>query len=478
MMERRDFLKLAGLATVGMSLFGCGGAELTQAELLGRLDLTCVPGTGIVLIIGSGFAGLAAARQLHDAGYQVTVLEARHRIGGRVWTRHDLGFGLDMGASWIHGVDGNPITKLAEANEVSLTIPTNSLSVRVYDQDGSAYSLIELGRDYLRNDSDNAALDEVIDTLTADQSLYDSLTDADVLVGLSPRRRRLQNFMYYGNFHQSYSQSPTELGSFGSWEGAGWEGEEHWVDGGLGQIVDTLAKGLTIQQNHIVEAIDYSQAGKVVVHTTQGVYEAERCIVTVPLGVLKKEAIAFTPVLPTAIQTGIERIVFGRFFKLGITFPSVFWDENVHAIGSIGKETDDYGAGEHVVFFNLWPLLGERGLVMFAGTDFAEVLEKMTLAEATAVAMGRLRLIYGNDIPEPEQAIATDWIQSPFTGGSYSNLGVGASSEDRLAFHAMLNGQLTFAGEHTSVDHSSTIHGAYISGLKAAKRVCDSFSGG
>lgn len=459
---------------MGMTLVGCGGSELTAAERLQRLDLACPTGDGTVLVIGSGFAGLAAARQLQDMGYQVTILEARDRIGGRVWTRNDLGFGLDMGASWIHGVDGNPITNLADANGVSLTIPTNSISVRVYDLDGSPYNLFELGRDYLRYGNDGSRLDEAIDDLTADQSIYDVLKDIDVLGDLPERRRRLQNFIYYGDFHQSFSSDPAEMSAFGSGEGLGWDGEEHWVEGGLSQIVEAVASGLTIKLNHIVEAIDYSQAGKVIVQTNEGVFEAERCIVTVPLGVLKKDAIAFTPALPNSIQTGIERMIFGRFYKLGMTFPEVFWDENVHTIGSIGKETDDYGAGEHVAFFNLWPLLGESGLVMFAGTDFAETLEKMPLADATAVAMERLRLIYGDDIPEPEQAMATDWIQSPFTGGSYSNLGVGASSEDRRAFHAMLNGQLTFAGEHTSVDHSSTIHGAYISGLQAAKRVCDS----
>ncbi|MEM7114666.1 MAG: FAD-dependent oxidoreductase [Chloroflexota bacterium] len=475
MMERRDFLKLAGLTAMGVTLFGCSDTEMTQAERLSQLDLACSPGSGSVLVIGSGFAGLSAARKLHDMGYQVTILEARDRIGGRVWTRNDLGFGLDMGASWIHGVDGNPITNLADANGVSLTIPTNSLSIRVYDQDGTPFNWFELGRDYWRNGNDNAAVDEVIGSLTADQPLYDTLNDASVLDGLSERRRRLQNFIYYGTFHQANSVSPTELGSMGTWLGDGWEGEEHWVEGGLGQLIEALATGLTIEKNQIVEAIDYSQAGKVAVRTNQALFEADRCIVTVPLGVLKKQTIAFTPALPTPIQTGVERLVFGRFYKLGMTFPSVFWDENFHTIGSIGKETDDYGAGEHVAFFNLQPLLGEPGLVMFAGTDFAETLEKISLSDATAVAMERLRLIYGDDIPEPEQTIASDWIQSPFTGGSYSNHGIGSGIEDRLAFQAMVNGQLTFAGEHTSPDQAATIHGAYISGLKAAKRVCDSF---
>ncbi|MBV7337446.1 FAD-dependent oxidoreductase [Chloroflexi bacterium TSY] len=156
-----------------------------------------------------------------------------------------------------------------------------------------------------------------------------------------------------------------------------------------------------------------------------------------------------------------------------MTFPSVFWDETSHMIGAIGLESDDFGAGEHVIFFNLVPKLEKPGLVMFAGGDYAQTLEQMSPAEALAVGMARLRLLYGEGIPEPEQFFVSDWGTSPYTCGAYSGLGIGATDDDMRAFESVIDKRVTFAGEHTIPEYSATIHGAYISGLKAAKRIWD-----
>ncbi len=87
-----------------------------------------------VLVLGAGMAGLGAARLLRDAGIAVTVIEARDRIGGRTHTSTlwpDLP--VDMGASWIHGTKGNPLTALAEELGLKIT-PTSYSRSRTYDE--------------------------------------------------------------------------------------------------------------------------------------------------------------------------------------------------------------------------------------------------------------------------------------------------------------------------------------------------------
>lgn len=95
-----------------------------------------------VVVIGAGIAGLAAARQLRLQGWEVVVLEGRDRVGGRLWSLRppDLkGMALDLGASWIHGVQDNPIAALAQQWQIP-TVTTDLDNSRLYDWDGRSVS--------------------------------------------------------------------------------------------------------------------------------------------------------------------------------------------------------------------------------------------------------------------------------------------------------------------------------------------------
>ena len=130
-----------------------------------------------VIVIGAGVAGLMAGLWLHNAGYSVTTLEGRDRIGGRVWTNRSLrDLPLDMGASWIHGIDGNPLTDLVQEYGIHV-VASDPDNVAYYAANGESIddqTVLEL----------EAAFDELMDEI--DQ--YRETLDDDIALGTAIRR--------------------------------------------------------------------------------------------------------------------------------------------------------------------------------------------------------------------------------------------------------------------------------------------------
>ncbi len=419
-------------------------------------------------MIGAGVSGLATARQLVDAygleaPGQVVVLESRARLGGRIWTDRSMGTPVELGANWIHGFRDNPITKLAKRFGAK-TVDTPG-SFALYDEDGTRVGDRAMARSYRRVSRAYAAVLSLADGLGADQSLARSLAEVDGSEGLEGRDARLFAYLAQSSFGSEWGASNADLSTLLGEIGSEFSGVDRLLPQGYSRIVDGLAEGLDVRLEHAVRRVE-DDGERVEVHTDRGTFEAERCVVTLPLGVLQAGTVEFRPGLPEALCEAIARIGFGQVCKLVLEFPSAFWDEE-DFLGLVDASREVAG----VEWFNLHAYSGVPILSAWTVGADARSLEGRGLEEATEEILAGLRRMYGPAIPKPTAVRRSSWIEDPNSLGAYSFPAVGSSPADYDAFLSPVRDRIFFAGEHTSAVYPSTVHGAYLSGLAAAARV-------
>jgi monoamine oxidase len=179
---------------------------------------------------------------------------------------------------------------------------------------------------------------------------------------------------------------------------------------------------------------------------------------------LKQASVKFDPPLPESKQSAIQRLGMGVLNKVYLKFSETFWDENVETISYMGDEL-----GEWNDWLSFVPFTGEPVLMAFHGGDKGFALEDLSDDEIVAGAMRTLRVMFGDDIPEPDGVLITRWGKDPFSFGAYSHISPFASGGDHDALAEPVQDVLFFAGEATSREYPSTVHGAYLSGLRAAE---------
>jgi monoamine oxidase len=188
--------------------------------------------------------------------------------------------------------------------------------------------------------------------------------------------------------------------------------------------------------------------------------------VTLPQGVLKAGYVTFSPALPEEKLRAIERMRMGILNKVYLRFPRIFWPEEPDMLGYVSERK-----GEWTEWLNIAHYTGQPVLLAFNAADYGRAIEDLTDDEIVAAAMATLRTMFGDDIPEPEAALITRWGADPYAHGSYSFMALGANPDHYDDLAAPVGGRVFFAGEATSADFAATVHGAYLSGLRAAEEI-------
>ncbi|KAK7304951.1 hypothetical protein VNO77_42847 [Canavalia gladiata] len=426
-----------------------------------------------VIVIGGGMAGIAAARALHDASFQVALLESRDRIGGRIHTDYSFGFPVDLGASWLHGVSKeNPLASVIGRLGLPLYRTSGDNSV-LYDHDLESYALFDTDGKQVPQEL-VTKVGEIFETILqeTDKIRKEFSKDMSVLRGLSIVFERKPEFRLEGLAHKVLQWYLCRMeGWFAADSDAislkGWD-QEVLLPGGHGlmvrgylPVINTLAKGLDIRLGHRVTKVVRRYNGVKVTVENGKTFVADAAIIAVPLGVLKAKRILFEPKLPDWKEAAIADLGIGLENKIILHFENVFWP-NVEFLGVVAETS--YGCS---YFLNLHKAAGRPVLVYMPSGQLAKDIEKMSDEAAANFAFTQLKKILP-DASSPIQYLVSRWGSDINSLGSYSYDAVGKPHElfERLRVPV---DNLFFAGEATSMSYPGSVHGAFSTGMMAAE---------
>jgi monoamine oxidase len=397
-----------------------------------------------VAVVGAGAAGIAAARRLADAGLRFVVLEARSRVGGRAWTvSGGDALPLDLGCGWLHSADRNPWLAIAQAAGFAIDKTPAPWST---EAGGLGFS----GDDWAEF---SAAVNRLYGRLDASVGSEPDLPAAAFLEPESRWNALLNAVISFASGAELDRLSACDVGRFVD-TGVNWRVVE-----GLGTTIANHAAGLPIALGCAVTRIDH-QGRQLRIETARGDLTARAAIVTVPSALIAEEAIRFDPPLP-------EKVAAAAGLPLGLAnkvMLALDRPETLPAEARLFGGIDRPATGS----YHLRPF-GRPLIEGYFGGELARELETAGEEAFAAFAIDEIAAQLGGDMRARLRPLAvTAWAGDPFARGSYS-YGRPGQADQRAVLARPVDGRLFFAGEACSRESFSTAHGAYETGVDAAK---------
>ncbi|KIK61253.1 hypothetical protein GYMLUDRAFT_43313 [Collybiopsis luxurians FD-317 M1] len=475
-----------------------------------------------ICIVGAGVSGLRCADILLSHGFQVTILEARDRIGGRICQSKELGYNIDIGANWIHTWDSgevHPILKLATDTDTpvhhwnSKQMLFDSLGNKMSDETTDRLStllwkIIEEAFEYSEEAHKNHG-----HSIPAKDSLYDFIQGRCVeeLEDEQDRDTLLQMSEMWG----AYVGEPVYKQSLRfAWMEECCGGEEVFVASTYSAIIDRISEPAREKAEIIlgkrvvsVRTPEERTSGKqVCVITDDGsIHEFDEVVMTTPLGWLKKYRDCFTPSLPKKLSSAIDNLKLSQLEKVFITFPSAFWisDKTADSFPSFTnwlrpKYADD--TNPHHWAQEIWNLAAfappnnHPTMLFYLYGDCSRYIVNSIYGKSKEEKyefITKFFFPYYSRLPGfdsknpdciPKAVLATEWLKDELNGhGSYCNFQVGVEEADKdvQAFReGCVERRLWFCGEHAApFEECGTVAGAYLSGESVGKKLAKLYDG-
>jgi len=439
---------------------------------------------GSVIVIGAGCSGLSAAFQLKRAGCQVKVLEARSEIGGRVKDDKSSGICISQGPQIITGCINNPVYIICR--QLGLPLRILRPKCNLIDQTGELISepidqKVELYFNLMLESTEE--LKESEKHIVSKLSLKDCLSvrkddlEMQIFRELTEVEGKLLQF-HMANLEYACG-APLERVSALHWNQnesmLQFDGEHAWMESGFAPIIDKFAEGLDIQLGCEVTEIDYSGDRVQVKDRDGNEFIADKVIVTVPLTVLKKETIRFLPELSDAKKSSISNLGAGIIEKVMLAFNVNFWKEKVGEADFFGRIPDtEKDRGLACLFYDV-SFKETHALVALVVGDAVDGVKTLSDPEIVECCLEKLRNMFPDEkVPEPHRYFVTHWNSETHIEMTYSYVGVNGSGVDFDNLAESVDEKLYFAGEATNRRLSQTVTGAFISGLREARKILTS----